>query len=138
MKKKSDLNKSELKDWNDYIKNPQDIFDKDENKNIKIKNYRYRFDLHGFSLDEANTKVEEIITYCSSKNYNEILFITGKGLHSSNDDVFKSSSLNKLKYSVPDYIKNNSEISNLIVSITSPQKSEGGEGALLVKLKTIR
>ena len=56
---------------------------------IKTKNNRtdrinkFRFDLHGLTLDEANKKVKEIIKSCSEKNYREILLITGKGLHSN-------------------------------------------------------
>ena len=93
--------------------------------------------MHGHTLSEANKKVKEIIISCSKKNYTEILLITGKGLHSRDDDVYKSSKLSKLKYSVPEYINSEPEISKLISSITSPSDKEGGEGAILVKLKKL-
>ena len=48
-----------------------------------------------------------------------------------------SKELSKLKYSVPDYINTHPEISKLISSITSPSDKEGGEGAILVKLKKL-
>ena len=74
MKKKTLISKKDKKIWEDYLKNPNDIFDK-ENK-IKNKTYsrsRYRFDLHGLSLDAANKKVEEIIMFCSKNNYSELV-----------------------------------------------------------------
>ena len=62
------------------IKNPKDLFDKDQNsKNRSYKKHRYKFDLHGFSLIDANKKVKEIITECYNKQFSEILLVTGKG-----------------------------------------------------------
>ena len=63
--------------------------------------------------------------------------ITGKGLHSSQDDVYKSSQLGKLRYSVPEFIKSNLEISQLILSVETPPQKDGGDGALLIKLKKL-
>ena len=72
---------------------------------------RFKFDLHGYSLDEANIKVKEIVLYCVEKNYKEILFITGKGIHSNTDkDIYVSKNLSKLRYSVPEFIKTNSTL----------------------------
>ena len=65
MIKKKDSTQEDKKTWEEYIKNPSDIYDKDKDisNNVQRKE-RYKFDLHGFSLDEANNKVEEIIHYC--------------------------------------------------------------------------
>ena len=62
MIKKKDSTQEDKKTWEEYIKNPSDIYDKDKDisNNVQRKE-RYKFDLHGFSLDEANNKVEEII-----------------------------------------------------------------------------
>ena len=138
MNKKNNLSQADKKVWEDYVRNPNDIYDKDNSKTKNIdRKYKFKFDLHGLTLHEANKKVKEIIISCSSNNIKEILFITGKGLHSKNNDVYKSSELGKLKYSVPDFINSHSEISKLISSITSPSDKEGGEGAILVKLKKL-
>ena len=88
-------------------------------------------------MDEANKKVKEIIKSCSEKNCREILLITGKGLHSNHDDVYKSSDLSKLRFSIPEFIHSDPEISRLILSIMNPSQKEGGEGALLIKLKKL-
>ena len=89
------------------------------------------------TLDQANKKVKEVIKSCSERNYREILFITGKGLHSNQDDIYKSSELSKLRFSVPEFIKSDLEISKLVLSVVNPPQKDGGEGALLIKLKKL-
>ena len=125
--------------WKNYIKNPTDIYDKDKNtsKNQERKK-RFRFDLHGYTLDEANKKVRDIIISCVENKYREILLITGKGLHSTSDnDAYASKNLSKLKYSVPEFIKSNEELSKLIISLSEADLKDGGEGAILVNLKNL-
>tara|TARA_E500000178_G_C16951465_1_gene721489 strand:- start:709 stop:1128 length:420 start_codon:yes stop_codon:yes gene_type:complete len=137
--KKKDHSQKNKEIWESYIKDPSDIFDKESNQYSDLKkNNRYKFDLHGFSLDGANKKVKEIILYCVSKKYKEILFITGKGKHSSNEkDIYVSKDLGKLKYSVPDFIKSNQELKNFIFSIDKADLKDGGEGAILIRLKSL-
>ncbi len=139
MVKKKDLSKEDSETWEEYIKNPSNIYDKEAKKNFNDKRkYRFKFDLHGFSLEEANTKVRELIFSCSKQKYREILLITGKGLHSTTDnDAYVSKNLSKLKYSVPDFIKTNLELSVLVLSIAEAEIKDGGEGALLIKLKNL-
>ncbi len=68
MKKKKDLSEEDKKTWEDYLKSPSDIFDKEEkNTNEILRKERFKFDLHGFTLDEANQKVKEIILSCVKK-----------------------------------------------------------------------
>ena len=139
MIKKKDLNQKNKETWEDYIKNPSDIYDKDKDQSSKDwTKKRYRFDLHGFTLDDANIKVKEIIEHCVQNKFKELLLITGKGIHSTNEkDVFISKDLGKLKYSIPEYIKNNDEVNQFIVSINDAGKEEGGEGAIIIKLKSL-
>ena len=139
MIKKRDLTKEDKKTWEEYIKDPSDIFDKDRVKlTANNKNERYKFDLHGFTLDEANKKVKEIILNCSDKKFREILFITGKGLHSTNEkDVFTSKDLGKLKFSVPEFIRSDQDIKGLIYSISDAETKDGGQGAILIKLRNL-
>jgi DNA-nicking Smr family endonuclease len=137
--KKKDLSKQDINTWETYIKNPSDIYDKDKNisQNQERKS-RFRFDLHGYTLDEANQKVGEIIISCNKNKYKEILFITGKGLHSTSyNDAYVSKNFSKLKYSVPEFIKSNKKLSKLIISISDADIKDGGEGAILVKLKNL-
>ncbi len=139
MTKHKNLSPEDKKNWEDYIKNPSDIFDKDKTNLINTeKKNRFRFDLHGFTLDQANKKVREIILSCSEKKYKEILFITGKGKHSTNDkDIYTSKDLGRLKYSVPEFINSDQELSSLIISIQDARIKDGGEGAIIIKLKNL-
>ena len=139
MTKKTKISQEDNDTWTNYIKNPSDIVDKDfAQKKIKINNQRFEFDLHGYTLSAANEKVREIILLCVKKKINEILLITGKGIHSNIDkNIYASKNFSKLKYSVPDYIQSNMEISKYIFSISNANKKDGGDGAIVVKLKNL-
>ena len=137
MTKYKDLSPEDKKNWEDYIKNPSDVFDKDKSNSINTeKKSRFRFDLHGFTLDQANKKVKEIIFSCVEKKYKEVLLITGKGKHSKNDkDIYTSKDLGKLKYSVPEFIKNDKDLMSKINEITDAKIEDGGGGAFYIFLK---
>lgn len=139
MKKDKEISQIDLDTWKNYIKNPSDINDKEESaKSINSNNYRFKYDLHGHTLFAANTKVKEIILSCIKASYKEILLITGKGIHSNTDkDIYASNELSKLRYSVPEYIKSNNDISKYVHSVNAASKKDGGEGALIIKLKKL-
>ena len=139
MIKKKDPTQGDKKTWEEYIKNPTDIYDKDKDIIYNInKRERYKFDLHGFTLDDANKKVKEVIEHCIKNKFKELLLITGKGMHSTSDeDTYVSKEFGKLKYSVPEFIKTNSELNKLIVSINDADKKDGGAGAIIIKLKNL-
>ena len=138
MSKKRDLSQEDKKTWEDYIKDPSDIYDKDKNNQKTVRKERFKFDLHGFTLDEANKKVKEILLFCIKNKYKELLLITGKGLHSTNDkDAYISKDFGKLKFSVPEFIKSDIEINKLVVSINEAELKDGGEGAILIKFKSL-
>ena len=139
MDKKKDLDQENVEAWEEYIKNPSDIYDKEKNNSKhNVRRERFKFDLHGFTLDDANRKIREIIFFCNEKKYKELLIITGKGIHSTNDnDVYVSKNLGKLKYSVPEFIKSDEELNKLILSVTEADTKDGGEGALLIKMKNL-
>tara|TARA_Y100001958_G_C20813280_1_gene271382 strand:+ start:30 stop:446 length:417 start_codon:yes stop_codon:yes gene_type:complete len=136
--KKKNLSQEDKKTWDDYLKNPTGIYDKDKKNFKSIKSGRFKFDLHGYTLDGANTKVREIMLLCIKEKYSEILLITGKGLHSHVDkDIYASKDLGKLRFSVPEFIKSDHELSKFIISINEAKPKEGGEGAILIKLKNL-
>tara|TARA_A100001011_G_C14150835_1_gene773928 strand:- start:52 stop:471 length:420 start_codon:yes stop_codon:yes gene_type:complete len=137
--KKDNISKNDKKEWEEYLKNPRDVFDKDNNsENVSIKNLRFKFDLHGYSLSDANEKVRDIITSCYEKKYREIILITGKGIHSNTEkDVYASKDLSKLRHSIPDYINSNEELSKKINKISIANKKDGGDGAIIIKLKNL-
>ena len=139
MIKKKNISQEDINTWKNYIKNPTGITDKDNIQKDSSSNHRrFKYDLHGFTLLEANEKVKEIILLCLKENYKEILFITGKGIHSNTEkNVYASKDLSKLRYSVPEYIKSDLDLSKHIVSISSADKIDGGDGAIIIKLKKL-
>jgi len=139
VKKKEDISNFDKTLWEEYLKNPKDLFDKElnEKKSFDITR-RYRFDLHGFTLLEANKKIRELITNCQENSFREILLITGKGLHSNTDqNTYVSKKLSKLKFAVPEYIKSQKDLLDRIISIESAKVNDGGEGAIIIKLKKL-
>jgi DNA-nicking Smr family endonuclease len=137
VKKKEHISVSEKKIWEDYVNNPKGIFDKEKkNSDLNFKKKRFKFDLHGFTLDQANKKTKEIIISSFKESYSEILLITGKGSHSNTkNNIYVSEHLSKLKFSIPDFIKSDQEVFNKILSISEADIKDGGSGALIIKLK---
>jgi len=140
VKKKKNISQEDISVWNEFTKNPIGIFDKEAlNKNISSKLNRFKFDLHGFTLDEANKKTRQIVINCAEKGIREILLITGKGIHSDNENnVYNSKDLSKLRFSVPAFLESDIELKNLIISVSEANKADGGEGALIIKLKQLQ
>jgi DNA-nicking Smr family endonuclease len=137
--KKKDLSQKDKEAWENFTKQPSNIYDKElENKKVNLRKNRFKFDLHGFTLEDANKKIKEIILSGAANKYNEILLITGKGLHSNTDkDTYVSQELSKLKYSVPEFINNNSSLNKYVISISEAPSKDGGTGAILIKLKNL-
>ena len=93
-------------------------------------------DLHGYSLEEANKKIFKFINECYEKNIKSINVITGKGLRSKNiEDPYSSSDLGMLKNSVPDFIKNNSDLMSKIKSINFDEVASKNKGNFYIYLK---
>ena len=126
MIKKKDLSQKDKEDWQNYVKNPSGIFDKESSvESIKFRKDRFKFDLHGYTLDQANIKVREIIIDCVRNKYKELLLITGKGIHSTNDkNTYVSKDFSKLKFSVPEFIKSDDSLNSLITSISEAEKKD--------------
>ena len=138
MKKKEDISQIDKKDWDEYTRRPTDIFDKDATYVENNSSRRFKFDLHGYTLSEANTKVEEIISYCLKKKIYEILLITGKGLHSNTDnDVYLSKNYSKLRHSIPEYLNTNKNVASTISDISKADLKDGGDGAIIIKIKKL-
>ena len=139
MIKKKDLSQEDKEAWENFTKQPSDIYDKEQQtRKNNFRKERLKFDLHGFTLQEANKKVEEIILAATTDQYREVLLITGKGLHSTTDeDAYVSKDLSKLKFSVPEFINNNNELKKHVISISEASIKDGGAGAILIKLKNL-
>ena len=130
---------SDLKDWEKFLEDPGIIHNKDNDGVTDLNlNKKFRFDLHGYSIEKANSTIDQIISKCYKNGVHQILVITGKGIHSKNEsNVFTSSEYNKLKNTIPLFIKNKPELASKIKKITTAPTEQGGEGALIIKLKKL-
>ena len=130
------ISNKDKKDWDKFINSNEKLQDKDF-KNIEKKNKKTRsIDLHGFTLDEANKTIENFINKAFSENINKLIIVTGKGLHSENEkDPYVSKDLGILKYSVPEFISNNTSLMSMINEITDAKIEDGGAGAFYIYLK---
>ena len=139
MTKKSKLSETDRKSWESFLKDPSNIQDKDEKEKEKKRFKRFKFDLHGLSIDEAIRKVNFIIEDCYQKGFLEILLITGQGHHSKlHDNVYVSKDHSTLRGTIPDSIKNNPILISKISKIENASHREGGKGAIVIRLKKIK
>ena len=138
MNKKKYPTEKDKKDWADFTKNIGDISPKSEDS-LKVKTDIIKvpkLDLHGFTLKESNQKVKKFILECFNFGYKKLLIVTGKGSRSkSYDNPYVSEKLSVLRYSVPEFIKNDENLNNKIIRITQADIEDGGEGAIYIFLK---
>ncbi len=132
----SKISDKDKKDWENFLSNNEKLSDKDKINSFKKEYITNSFDLHGFTLDDANKKINELINTSYSQGVNKLIIVTGKGLHSENEkDPYVSKDYSILKNSVPEYIKNNNELMNKIREIKDAKIEDGGKGAFYIFLK---
>ena len=124
------------KDWENFLLSDEKLPNKDikisKKKILKIKH----IDLHGFTLEQANKTIEKCIDDCYQNSVSKIIVVTGKGLHSNVEkDPYVSKDLSILKYSIPEFIENNSELMKKIIEIKDAEVKDGGAGAFYIFLK---
>ena len=132
----SKISEKDKKTWEEFLSNDQKLPDKD-NFQSKIKSKKTRsLDLHGKTLDEANQIIENFIRKSYEDKVHKLIIVTGKGLHSSNEkDPYVSKELGILKHSIPNFLKNNVELMELISNISEASIEDGGSGAFYIFLK---
>ena len=133
------LSNKDKKDWEKFVNSKEAIQDKDLQSTEKDFSYIEKIiDLHGYSLEEANIKIEKFILSSFEKGVRKINIITGKGSRSKNlDDPYQSKDLSILKYSVPNYIKENKNLMEKILKIDfeSVKMSSKGNFDIILKKK---
>ena len=132
----SKISEKDKKTWDEFLSNDQKLPDKD-NFHTEIKSKKTRsLDLHGKTLDEANKIIENFIRSSYEDKVYKLIIVTGKGLHSSNEkDPYVSKDLGILKYSIPNFLNNNTELMKMISNISEASISDGGSGAFYIFLK---
>ena len=130
------ISDKDKKAWKKFISSDEKIHNKDGNfKQKKLTRTRV-LDLHGYTLDEANKKIEKLIINSYEEKVNKLIIVTGKGLHSDNEsNPYVSKDLSILKYSVPEFIKSNQSLMKLINSFGEATIEDGGSGAFYIYIK---
>ena len=133
------ISEKDKKDWENFISKKEKL----ENKDINLKKIHRQkvrtIDLHGYTLDEANKKICNFINQNYLAGVNKLIVVTGKGLHSENEkNPYVSKDLSILKYSVPEYIKNNKSLMSKIYEFGEAKIEDGGSGAFYIFLKKIK
>ena len=130
------ISDKDKKDWQTFVSSSDKIPNKDfklQRKNpTKVKS----IDLHGYTLEQANSTIEKFILKAFDDRVNKLIVVTGKGIHSNVEkDPYVSKNLSILKYSVPEFITNNQNLMKIINDITDATIEDGGSGAFYIYLK---
>ncbi len=130
------ISEKDKKDWETFLSSNEKIFDKDNKLKKETFLKTKSIDLHGYTLDQANKYIESLIIKSYEEGINKLIVVTGKGLHSQNEkDPYVSKKLSILKYSVPEFISKNKNLTKIINEITDAKIEDGGEGAFYIFLK---
>ena len=133
------LSDKDKRDWQNFLDRSEKLDNKDVGQLNNQKISERTIDLHGYTLEEANKKISEFIENCYANKVKKINVITGKGMRSKNlNDPYQSKDLSILKHSVPEYIKNNSELMSKIINIDFDSVNSPSKGNFDIFLKTIK
>ncbi|MDC2984403.1 Smr/MutS family protein [Candidatus Pelagibacter sp.] len=133
------LSDKDKKDWQNFLNSSEKLQIKDLEQINDQSVLERSIDLHGFTLEGANKEISKFIENCYLNKVKKINVITGKGMRSKNiNDPYQSSELSILKYSVPEYIKNNSELMKKIIKIDFESVDSPSKGNFNIILKSIK
>ena len=134
MKKK--ISDQDKKDWKKFIDSDDKLINKDlNNQNFKKNLKNKSIDLHGYTLENANKTIRDFINKCFLEEVASIRVITGKGSRSKNkEDPYLSTDLSILKYSVPNYIKNDYELMKKIKKLDFDSVNDISQGSFDILL----
>ena len=141
MRKKYPATPKDQKDWVAFTKNLEGVYDKENDfvKQSTVEDKIKRLDLHGLSLNQANKIAKKFIIKSFEDGYKKLLIITGKGLRSKvHQNPYLSEQMNVLKYSVPEFIKNDENLFEKISRISTADLKDGGEGAFYIFFKKVK
>ena len=134
----NNISDKDKKAWQNFLQSNEKLYTKDNINKKSVNPKNNLIDLHGHSLDEANRIIEKFINKNYQEGINKLIVVTGKGLHSNNEkDPYVSKDLGILKYSVPEFIKNNKDLMKKINEIKEADIKDGGSGAFYIYLKKL-
>jgi DNA-nicking Smr family endonuclease len=131
------LSNKDQRDWKKFIDSDEKLENKDaDHKKFKNNLKKKSIDLHGYTLENANKVISDFINKCYLEGVENIRVITGKGSRSKNkENPYLSADLSILKYSVPNYIKNNSELMKKIKELDFSSVNDISQGKFDILLR---
>ena len=132
----SKISNKDKKDWENFLSKEELLPNKDDSeRNTKITKTK-SLDLHGHTLDGANQIIENFIKKSYEEKVSKLIIVTGKGIHSDNEkNPYVSKDLGILKFSIPEFIKNNSELMSIISEIKDANIEEWRRWSFLYLFK---
>lgn len=99
-------------------------------------------DLHGFSQNEAHSRLYSFLFGSQKKGYKFVLIITGKGGYSQrslNDEQRSDWTTDRgiLRRNVPQWL-NSSKFRSIVLSVEEAHATHGGRGALYIRLRRLK
>ncbi|MDC3035764.1 Smr/MutS family protein [Candidatus Pelagibacter sp.] len=132
----NNISDKDKKSWENFISSKEKLPNKDINSDRKKNRKSIRIDLHGYNLIDANNLVKKSIVEGFKNGIFKITVVTGKGIHSNVEkNPYVSKDLSILKYSVPEFLKNDMELMKKIREIEIADIKDGGSGAFYIFLK---
>ena len=130
------ISDKDKKAWKEFLSGNDKLPNKDNKSDKKNFSKIKRIDLHGYTLQNANKTIQKYIENAYENGFSKIIVVTGKGLHSDVEkNPYVSKDLSMLKYSVPEFIENNTELKKKITDIKDANIEDGGSGAFYIFLK---
>ena len=71
------ISDKDKKDWENFLSKRENLFDKDSKSLSKKINKEITFDLHGYSLDEANKEIYQLIKNSYDRGISKLVIVTG-------------------------------------------------------------
>ena len=130
------ISDKDKKDWENFLSKKEKLKNKDNISETQKIIKKRSLDLHGYTLAAANEKVDEFIKKAYADKVEKLIIVTGKGLHSTNNESpYISEEYGILKYSVPEFIKNKNDLISKIKYFSKAKHEDGGDGAFYIFLR---
>ena len=83
----SNISDKDRKDWENFLEKKEKLPNKDLEKKENKFHITKSLDLHGYTLDEANKKVESFIIDCFDQKVSKVIIVTEIGRASCRERV---------------------------------------------------
>ena len=119
-----------------FLKIPQMLKTRRVRKRKKF--LRYKFDLHGLSIEKQPKKFQKLLKIVTTKVFQKYYSSLVRTPLELRKNVYVSKNHSTLKGTIPEFIKNTSSLYSKITKMNNALPREGGKGALVIRLKKFK